>query len=179
MLTGLGMIEKLLQTYADFACTFLRTIAGIIIFPCGMQKLLGWFDGVGIKRTLEQRKVRKIPQFIETCPEFRSEMPDAIFRIATSFSESNSNRFGERRLPMEIIKGFHLSARNQPNKKCKQIIGNSAALESVLSGVECVAPTDSTVLVLGETGTGKELIARAIHNMSGRRGRPFVTLSCA
>jgi len=58
------MIEKLLQTDADYACTFIRTIAGIIIFPYGMQKLLGWFDGVGIKGTLEQMRVRKIPQFI-------------------------------------------------------------------------------------------------------------------
>jgi hypothetical protein len=56
------MIEKLLQTNADYACTFLRTIAGIIIFPYGMQKLLGWFDGVGIKRALEQMTVRKIPK---------------------------------------------------------------------------------------------------------------------
>ena len=64
MLTGLSMIEKLLQTDADNVCTFLRTIAGIIIFPYGMQKLLGWFDGVGIKGTLEQMRVRKIPQFI-------------------------------------------------------------------------------------------------------------------
>jgi putative oxidoreductase len=64
MLTGLSMIEKLLQTDADYVCTFLRTIAGIIIFPYGMQKLLGWFDGVGIKGTLEQMRVRKIPQFI-------------------------------------------------------------------------------------------------------------------
>ena len=64
MSTGLSMIEKLLQTDADYACTFLRTIAGIIIFPYGMQKLLGWFDGVGIKGTLEQMRVRKIPQFI-------------------------------------------------------------------------------------------------------------------
>ena len=48
----------------DYVCTFLRTIAGIIIFPYGMQKLLGWFDGVGIKGTLEQMTVRKIPQFI-------------------------------------------------------------------------------------------------------------------
>jgi putative oxidoreductase len=58
------MIEKLLQTDADYVCTFLMSIAGIIIFPYGMQKLLGWFDGVGIKGTLEQMKVRKIPQFI-------------------------------------------------------------------------------------------------------------------
>jgi formate hydrogenlyase transcriptional activator len=60
-----------------------------------------------------------------------------------------------------------------------QIIGNSPALEFVLSEVERVAPTDSTVLVLGETGTGKELIAHAIHNLSARCGRPFVKLNCS
>src|SRR5205814_4908956 len=60
-----------------------------------------------------------------------------------------------------------------------QIIGNSPALEFVLSEVERVAPTDSTVLILGETGTGKELIAHAIHNLSARCGRPFVKLNCS
>jgi len=64
-------------------------------------------------------------------------------------------------------------------RKFEQIIGNSPALESVLADVERVAPTDSTVLVLGETGTGKELIARAIHTISTRCGRPFVMLNCA
>lgn len=59
------------------------------------------------------------------------------------------------------------------------IIGSSPALEFVLTEVERVAPTDSTVLVLGETGTGKELIARAIHNVSARRGCPFVRVNCA
>jgi formate hydrogenlyase transcriptional activator len=61
----------------------------------------------------------------------------------------------------------------------EEIIGNSPALEFVLAEVERVAPTDSTVLVLGETGTGKELIARAIHNISARCGRPFVKLNCS
>jgi formate hydrogenlyase transcriptional activator len=61
----------------------------------------------------------------------------------------------------------------------QQIIGTSPALESVLAEVERVAPTDSTVLVLGETGTGKELIARAVHNISRRCGRPFIRLNCA
>ena len=61
----------------------------------------------------------------------------------------------------------------------ERIIGNSQALESVLEQVERVAPTDSTVLVQGETGTGKELIARAIHNISSRCGRSFIKLNCA
>jgi formate hydrogenlyase transcriptional activator len=60
-----------------------------------------------------------------------------------------------------------------------QIIGKSAALHRVLKPVETVAPTDSTVLIYGETGTGKELIARAIHDLSPRRSKPFVKLNCA
>ncbi|HLY60526.1 MAG TPA: sigma 54-interacting transcriptional regulator [Terriglobia bacterium] len=61
----------------------------------------------------------------------------------------------------------------------EEIIGESPALKRVLQQVEIVAPTDSTVLILGETGTGKELIARAIHNLSSRRERTFVKVNCA
>jgi formate hydrogenlyase transcriptional activator len=64
-------------------------------------------------------------------------------------------------------------------RRFQQIIGNSPALETVLERVGRVAPTDSTVLIQGETGTGKELIARAIHNVSPRYGRPFIKLNCA
>jgi formate hydrogenlyase transcriptional activator len=64
-------------------------------------------------------------------------------------------------------------------RRFEQIIGNSPALEAVLKQVERVAPTDSTVLIQGETGTGKELIARAIHNLSARCGCPFIKLNCA
>ena len=60
-----------------------------------------------------------------------------------------------------------------------EIIGESPALRRVLKQVETVAPTDSTVLIRGETGTGKELIARAIHDLSPRRDRTFVKLNCA
>ncbi len=61
----------------------------------------------------------------------------------------------------------------------EEIIGKSAALRRVLKQVETVAPTESTVLVYGETGSGKELIARAIHNLSARRASAFVKLNCA
>jgi len=60
-----------------------------------------------------------------------------------------------------------------------QVIGNSASLRKVLKRVATVAPTDSTVLIYGETGTGKELIARAIHDLSPRQSKPFVKLNCA
>jgi transcriptional regulator with GAF, ATPase, and Fis domain len=61
----------------------------------------------------------------------------------------------------------------------QEIVGASAALRRVQRQVEVVAPTDANVLILGETGTGKELVARAIHRMSPRKNLPFVTLNCA
>jgi formate hydrogenlyase transcriptional activator len=61
----------------------------------------------------------------------------------------------------------------------EEIIGESSALRNILAQVERVAPMDSTILIRGETGTGKELIARAIHNLSPRRGRTLVKVNCA
>ena len=69
--------------------------------------------------------------------------------------------------------------RDQAERTFEQIIGNSPALESVLEQVLQVAQTESTVLIEGETGTGKELFAHAIHNASQRCGRPFIKLNCA
>src|SRR6266478_5897542 len=77
------------------------------------------------------------------------------------------------------ITKLHLTHEGKPEIGTNGIIGNSPALKSVLAEVERVAPTDSTVLVLGETGTGKELIAHAIHHISPRRGGPLVKLNCA
>jgi formate hydrogenlyase transcriptional activator len=74
---------------------------------------------------------------------------------------------------------FRAGDQDRNSRRFEQIIGMSPALEAVLEQVEQVAPTDSTVLIQGETGTGKELIARAIHNLSSRCGRPFIKLNCA
>jgi PAS domain S-box-containing protein len=67
----------------------------------------------------------------------------------------------------------------EPKEHFAEIVGGSAALRRVQRQVEVVAPTDANVLILGETGTGKELVARAIHRMSPRKNLPFVTLNCA
>jgi formate hydrogenlyase transcriptional activator len=61
----------------------------------------------------------------------------------------------------------------------EEIVGSSAPLKRILRQVEVVAPTDATVLILGETGTGKELVARAVHRLSPRRNLPFISLNCA
>ena len=74
---------------------------------------------------------------------------------------------------------FRAGEQDRNSRRFEQIIGMSPALEAVLEQVEQVAPTGSTVLIQGETGTGKELIARAIHNLSSRCGRPFTKLNCA
>src|SRR5215813_5413124 len=80
---------------------------------------------------------------------------------------------------MENLYKVPASLQDSIEGRFPQIIGNSAALKLALAEVERVAQTDSTVLILGETGTGKELIARAIHDLSARRGRPFVKLNCS
>ena len=80
---------------------------------------------------------------------------------------------------MEGVNTVRSSEDGRPENGFDEIIGNSPALEFVLAEVERVAPTDSTVLILGKTGTGKELIARAIHNISARCGRPFIKLNCS
>ena len=77
---------------------------------------------------------------------------------------------GERPVLREVIHAAH---------RFDGIIGHSAALTAVLTQLELVAPTDATVLLQGETGTGKELLAHALHHLSARRTQPLVTINCA
>jgi formate hydrogenlyase transcriptional activator len=74
---------------------------------------------------------------------------------------------------------LYLEGEIRSELKFEEIVGKSQALRLVLEQVETVAPTDSTVLIYGETGTGKELIARAVHNLSARQSNGFVKLNCA
>ena len=80
---------------------------------------------------------------------------------------------------MASIKSIRSGDQEDRHRQFDQIIGQSAALEAVLQKVELVAPTTSTVLIQGETGTGKELVAKAIHNVSPRYDSPFVKVNCA
>jgi formate hydrogenlyase transcriptional activator len=93
----------------------------------------------------------------------------------------NSLAFGQiRELRDQLSKEkLYLEDEIRTEMNFAQIIGNSGSLRRVLKRVETVAPTDSTVLIYGETGTGKELVARAIHDLSPRRSKAFVKLNCA
>ena len=98
-------------------------------------------------------------------------------RTESSFLDTIAGRHGSPRV--ESVNTVRIGEERRADGRFEQIVGNSSALEMALAEVERVAPTDSTVLILGETGTGKELIARTIHNASRRCGRPFVKLNCA
>ena len=83
------------------------------------------------------------------------------------------------RKQLEILDELADEVAVQGKRRFDEMVGVSKSIQKVMEQIELVAPTDATVLILGETGTGKELIARAIHRMSPRRSLPFVTLNCA
>src|SRR5208282_2445653 len=78
-----------------------------------------------------------------------------------------------------VLNEIYLEEESRPDAGFEGIVGQSPALWEVLDLVEMVAPSDATVLLLGETGTGKELIARAIHDRSRRKDRTLVKVNCA
>src|SRR4029077_16527393 len=101
--------------------------------------------------------------------EFLSQIGNQV-----AIAVENALAFGQiRELKDQLSKEkLYLEDEIRTEMNFAQIIGNSASLRKVLKHVETVAPTDSTVLIYGETGTGKELIARAIHDLGPRRSRP-------
>src|SRR6202140_255400 len=108
--------------------------------------------------------------------EFLSQIGNQV-----AIAVENALAFGEiRDLRDQLAKEkLYLEDEIRSEMNFAQIIGNSSSLRKVLKRGEVVAPTDSTVLIYGETGTGKELIARGIHDLSPRRSKPFVKLNCA
>jgi transcriptional regulator with GAF, ATPase, and Fis domain len=105
----------------------------------------------------------------------------AGFANQASIAIKNAKLFGEvEKLKNQLqAECAYLQEEIKSEYNYEDIIGQSAALKTVLSKVEQIAVTNTTVLILGETGTGKELVARAVHSQSSRRDRPLVKVSCA
>jgi formate hydrogenlyase transcriptional activator len=115
--------------------------------------------------------------------EFTSDDIDLLTQVASQFAIAVENALAYQQITelkdTLTEEKLYLEEEIRTEHRFDEIIGDSPALRTVLKQVETVAPTDSTVLILGETGTGKELIARAIHRLSGRRQRTFVKVNCA
>jgi formate hydrogenlyase transcriptional activator len=118
-----------------------------------------------------------------TAEPFSSDEVNVLTQVANqiALAVENAVAYSEiRELKDQLSKEkLYLEDEIRTEMNFAQIIGNSAPLRRVLKRVETVAPTDSTVLIYGETGTGKELVARGIHDLSPRRAKPFVKLNCA
>src|SRR5271166_2179007 len=114
---------------------------------------------------------------------FRPDDLDLLGQIATQISLALDNALAYEKLNASRNQieeeRLYLEEELRAEYNFGDIVGKSAALRKALQEIEIVAPTDSTVLLHGETGTGKELIARAIHSLSSRRNRTFVRLNCA
>jgi formate hydrogenlyase transcriptional activator len=114
---------------------------------------------------------------------FSQDDAEMLSNIAKQLAIAVENALNFREV--ELLKNklasekLYLEEEIQTQYNFEEIIGQSAALKKILQQVATVAPTDSAVLLCGETGTGKELIARAIHNLSGRKERTLVKLNCA
>jgi formate hydrogenlyase transcriptional activator len=114
---------------------------------------------------------------------FQQEDVDLLAQVANQIAIAVENALAYREIAELKNKlaeeKLYLEEEIRTEHNFEEVIGESVALKRALSQVETVAPTDSTVLVLGETGTGKEVIARAIHNLSRRRDGTFVKINCA
>lgn len=127
---------------------------------------------LGVLQMLDRRKDFFGPEDVEFLVKVAAQVAIALGNALEyrDVNESRERLAEERLYLLDEIRSEH---------RFQEVVGNSLELEKVLAQVETVAPTDSTVMIYGETGTGKELIARAIHNLSSRKDRTFVKVNCA
>jgi formate hydrogenlyase transcriptional activator len=196
-LSGLSLQEKLTAAKVDLPIIFItghgdipmtvRAMKGgaleFLTKPVKEQDLLE-----AIRRGIEQHR-HQLAQRAEACesqrrfdpptPREREAFPLVAGQIASAIDNASSYREISELKDKLAQEKLYLEEEIRSEMNFENIIGNSPPLKHVLELVETVATSDSTVLLLGETGTGKELIARAIHDRSRRKDRTFVKLNCA
>jgi len=142
------------------------------------------FKAICFLPLISQDRVRGILQLNRRTPTpFTDEDLEFLGPIASQVAIAVENALEHRRVTEArerlLEESSYLRDEIRTVHDFEEIVGSSIGLRSVLKQVETVAPTDSTVLIIGETGTGKELVARAIHNLSARSGHILVKLNCA
>src|SRR5262249_33640602 len=167
-------------------------LAGLCPYPladCGALEILdivrahqfalvrrrGTWDVVetaGLKQA--KAEIKKLNQELEKRVEDRTK------ELATA-NEKLQSAFNEIKTLKDQLQTENIALREEINhvSMFEEVVGSSEALRKVLHQLRKVAPSDSTVLILGETGTGKELVARAIHKQSSRSARAFIAVNCA
>ena len=114
---------------------------------------------------------------------YKADEIDFLMQVSSQLAAAIQSAvlFGELQKLKRRFEEEHVYRETESRSELKfpEIVGKSSVLQNVLGQIEVVAPTDSGVLIQGETGTGKELIARAIHNLSARRDMPFIKVNCA
>jgi formate hydrogenlyase transcriptional activator len=157
---------------------WLQTPSGADVHPDDVEKLWAFEDRGSSSYDLEVR-VRNgdgsFRWFLIRFSALRDEKGQ-LMRWYVACTDIEDRKRAEEKLQQENV-----ALREEINKASmfEEIVGTSSSLKAVLSRITKVAPTDSTVLITGETGTGKELIARAVHKRSQRSARPFVSVNCA
>ena len=155
-------------------------------FPFEMPKHLADASiqsGCWIPLTGREGPLGTLNVFSRRAGAFSEEDVIALGQLASQVSVALDNALAFRRIAdlnaRLAREKLYLEDELRTETDFHDIIGTSRALKRVLKQIETVAPTDSTVLILGETGTGKERLARAVHDLSPRRGRAFVKVNCA
>jgi transcriptional regulator with GAF, ATPase, and Fis domain len=174
--TGPGLLALILS-YSTLTIFFVPvkvadpSSESYLIIYAVLGVFLGWFSS-------SRRRAERLLREAHDTLELRVVQRTAELTTANEALQNAQKELSEltNKLTQEKL---YLEDEIRTDANFEEIVGNSAELRRVLKLVETVAPTDSTVLIYGETGTGKELIARSIHNLSARNARTFVKLNCA